>query len=91
MTKLGAKLYTDLKEFVKLCDVVTINLSLSDKTKGMFSKEIIDSMKDAAYLVNNARGAIVDAKAVRLQVFDTVTNSRLSICIHSIVQLFECQ
>lgn len=67
MEKLGAKLYTDLKEFVAQCDVVTINLSLSDKTEGMINKDIIDHMKDGAYLINNARGAIVSAQAVSHQ------------------------
>lgn len=64
MKKVNAKLYTDLKEFLQLCDVVTINLPLSDKTRGMFDAKTIDMMKDGAFLVNNARGAIVDAKAV---------------------------
>ncbi len=30
----------------------------------MFSKEVIGKMKKGAYLVNNARGAIVDREAV---------------------------
>lgn len=64
MQKVNAKLFTDLKEFLSDCDVVTINLPLSDKTKGMFDAETIKVMKDGAYLVNNARGAIVDAQAV---------------------------
>ena len=64
MKKVNAELFTDLKEFLKDCDVVTINVPLSDKTKGMFDAETIKSMKDGAYLVNNARGAIVDPKAV---------------------------
>ncbi len=32
--------------------------------RGMFSKEVIGKMKKGAYLVNNARGAIVDREAV---------------------------
>lgn len=64
MKKVNAELFTDLKEFLKDCDVVTINVPLSDKTKGMFDAETIKSMKDGAYLVNNARGAIVNPKAV---------------------------
>ena len=64
MNKVKAKLFTDLNEFLKDCDVVTINVPLSDKTRGMFNADTIEHMKDGAYLVNNARGAIVDAKAV---------------------------
>ena len=70
MKKVNAELFTDLKEFLKDCDVVTINVPLSDKTKGMFNAEALNAMKDGAYLVNNARGAIVDAKAV-------------SVCLHT--------
>ena len=66
MKKVNAELFTDLKDFLKDCDVVTINVPLSDKTRGMFDAETIKSMKDGAYLINNARGAIVDAKAVSL-------------------------
>jgi phosphoglycerate dehydrogenase-like enzyme len=32
--------------------------------RNMFSKEVIGKMKKGAYLVNNARGAIVDREAV---------------------------
>ena len=32
--------------------------------RGMFSKEVIGKMKKGAYLINNARGAIVDREAV---------------------------
>ena len=65
MNKIGAKFYTDLEEFLGLCDVVTINLPLTDKTRGMFDAKTLNMMKDGAFLVNNARGAIVDAKAVK--------------------------
>ena len=32
--------------------------------RGMFSKEVIGKMKKGAYLVNNARGGIVDRDAI---------------------------
>eukprot|EP00271_Cylindrocystis_brebissonii_P016379 TRINITY_DN39880_c0_g1_i1.p1 TRINITY_DN39880_c0_g1~~TRINITY_DN39880_c0_g1_i1.p1 ORF type:complete len:439 (-),score=84.63 TRINITY_DN39880_c0_g1_i1:23-1339(-) len=61
---LGAKWESDMGEFLKKCDVVSLNVPLSDKTKGMFDKEMIAKMKPGAYLVNNARGALVDVQAV---------------------------
>ncbi|KAL0033197.1 hypothetical protein WJX79_009035 [Trebouxia sp. C0005] len=64
MDEEGVELIKDLDEFLKQCDVVSINVPLSDKTKNMFSKEVIGKMKKGAYLVNNARGAIVDREAV---------------------------
>ena len=32
--------------------------------RGMFSKDVIGKMKKGAYLVNNARGGIVDRDAI---------------------------
>jgi len=60
----GVELVKDLDEFLKQCDVVTINVPLTDKTRGMFTKEVIGKMKKGAYLINNARGAICDREAV---------------------------
>eukprot|EP00850_Spirogloea_muscicola_P003546 SM000014S00334 [mRNA] locus=s14:728401:730941:- [translate_table: standard] len=60
----GATLEGDLDKFLSQCDVVSINLPLSAKTKGMFDQETIAKMKKGAMLVNNARGAIVDVDAV---------------------------
>jgi formate dehydrogenase len=61
----GAKWESDLDKFLQECDVVSINVPLSDKTRGMFNKETIHKMKKGAFLVNNARGAIVDVDAVK--------------------------
>ena len=47
-----------------LCDVVTINAPLHPETEGLFSEELLSSMKRGAYLVNTARGKIVDRDAV---------------------------
>ncbi|KAL8263579.1 hypothetical protein R6Q59_021709 [Mikania micrantha] len=46
------------------CDVVVINMPLTEKTKGMFDKERIAKMKKGVLIVNNARGAIMDTQAV---------------------------
>lgn len=42
------------------CDVVTINCPLHEDTRGLFDKKLLMSMKEGAYLVNTARGAIVN-------------------------------
>jgi len=60
----GATLETNLDEMLPKCDVVVINMPLSDKTRGMFNKEKISKMKKGVLIVNNARGAIMDAQAV---------------------------
>jgi len=63
-SKLQARRVESLEEMLKVCDVVTINCPLHEQTKGLFNKELISKMKKGAWLVNTARGAIVDADAV---------------------------
>lgn len=53
-----------LEDMVSKSDVVTINAPLHEGTKGLFNKELISHMKDGAYLVNTARGAICNAEDV---------------------------
>ena len=47
MKKLGVPLVTDLNEFASRCDVITINVPLTDKTRGMVNKDVINKMKKA--------------------------------------------
>lgn len=53
-----------LEDMVGQCDVVTINCPLHEKTLGLFDKDLISKMKDNAWLVNTARGAICNAQDV---------------------------
>lgn len=53
-----------LEDMVGRADVVTINCPLHEKTKGLFDKNLISKMKDGAWLVNTARGAICVAEDV---------------------------
>ena len=46
------------------CDVVTINCPLHKSTRGLFDQAMLTNMKKGAYLVNTARGAIVDRDAL---------------------------
>lgn len=69
----GATRVTDLYEFLSQCDVVTVNCPLHEGTRGLISAEAIAHMKDGAWLVNTARGAICDAGAVR----NAVTSNKL--------------
>jgi D-3-phosphoglycerate dehydrogenase len=56
--------YVDLETLLKESDFITIHLALTDETRGMIGKKEFDLMKKTAYLVNTARGPIVDAKAL---------------------------
>jgi formate dehydrogenase len=64
LDELGVEFHNDLDTFLGQLDICTINIPLSDKTRGMFNAEVIGKLKKGAYLINNARGAIVDAQAV---------------------------
>ena len=54
----------DIDTLLAQSDVVSVNLSLSDETRGFLSKERIARMKPGAILVNTARGALVDEAAL---------------------------
>lgn len=53
-----------LMEVLPEADIVVLTLPLTEKTRGLFSREAFAAMKDSSVLVNLARGAIVDTKAL---------------------------
>ncbi|KAA8530246.1 hypothetical protein F0562_004955 [Nyssa sinensis] len=60
----GAKFEEDLDAMLPKCDIIVINMPLTEKTKGMFNKDMIAKLKKGVLIVNNARGAIMDTQAV---------------------------
>jgi D-3-phosphoglycerate dehydrogenase len=50
----------DIDTLLAQSDVVSLNLTLGDETRGFLSRERIGRMKTGAILVNTARGALVD-------------------------------
>jgi len=56
--------YMALEEVLKNADVVSIHLKLSDQSRGLLNETRLRLMKKSAYLVNTARGAIVDQDAL---------------------------
>ena len=65
---------SELKEFVEFkndlnalltqSDIVTVHIPLNPETKGFIGAKEIDAMKNGAYLINYARGPIVDDDAL---------------------------
>lgn len=51
-------------ELLARSDVVSIHMPLTGQTRGLFDARTIAGMKDGAVLLNTARGAIVDERAV---------------------------
>ena len=53
-----------LASVLPTADVVILTLPLNDKTRGLFSGDVLALMKDDSVLVNAARGAIIDEAAL---------------------------
>ena len=61
--KSGAE-YLPLDDVMRTADVVSVHLKLSDQSKGLLDEKRLRLMKPTAYLVNTARGPIVDEGAL---------------------------
>jgi D-3-phosphoglycerate dehydrogenase len=55
---------TNLQHLLQESDLVSLHTALSDGTRGMIGREEIAAMKPGAYLVNTARGGLVDEDAL---------------------------
>jgi D-3-phosphoglycerate dehydrogenase len=62
--EIGVTLVEDLGDLLRDSDVVTIHCLLSAETEHLIGPDEIKAMKPTAYLVNTARGAIVDEAAL---------------------------
>jgi phosphoglycerate dehydrogenase-like enzyme len=56
--------FISLEEVLKTADVISIHLALSEQSKNLLNEARLRLMKKSAYLVNTARGAIVDEPAL---------------------------
>lgn len=55
---------TTLEEVIKKSDIVSIHIPATAETYHMFNAETIASMKDGAYIINCARGALIELDAL---------------------------
>jgi len=62
--ELGLTWHDSVEDMIAVCDVVTINCPLHPETENLFDAAMLSKMKRGAYLVNTARGKIVDRDAV---------------------------
>jgi formate dehydrogenase len=62
--ELGLTFHPNVESLVKVCDVVTINTPLHPETEHLFDDKLISKMKRGSYIVNTARGKIVDRDAI---------------------------
>jgi D-3-phosphoglycerate dehydrogenase / 2-oxoglutarate reductase len=73
VTALGGN-WVALSELLKGADFVTIHCPLTAETKKMIGKKELSLMKPSAYLINAARGGIVDEEAL----FDTLKENKIA-------------
>ncbi|MCA9075640.1 MAG: dehydrogenase [Planctomycetaceae bacterium] len=63
-----------LEELLATSDFVSIHCPLTDATRGLIGEKELRLMKPDAYLINTARGGIVDEDAL----FDALTSNRIA-------------
>lgn len=56
--------FTELEEVFRQSDIVSISLSLNEKTRNLVNAHLISQMKPSAILVNTARGEVIDELAL---------------------------
>lgn len=62
--ELGVDLASSVLEAATGADYITVHTPLSDETRGIIGKEVMNAMADGARIVNCARGGIVDEEAL---------------------------
>ena len=70
--QMGVEL-TDLDTVLKNSDFITIHVPLTPETKHSISTEQFELMKDTAYIVNCARGGVIDEDAL----YDALLNNKI--------------
>lgn len=53
-----------LEDLLAKSDVISLHMPLTEETKHLINRETIAAMKDGAYLINTARGKLVDETAL---------------------------
>jgi len=54
----------ELDTLLRTSDIITLHTPLTPQTRGLISRRELDLMKDGVYLVNMARGKVVDQRAL---------------------------
>lgn len=52
-----------LPQLFETADIVSLHVPLNDETRGMINAALLDSMRPGSFLVNTARGAVLDVDA----------------------------
>ena len=71
---LGVTAFTDIDTLLRIADIVTLHCPHTAETHGLISAARIAAMKPTAYLINTARGEVVDEDAL----IGALTNRRIA-------------
>lgn len=64
----------DKETLFRTCDIVSLHTPLNDSTRGLVGEKELSWMKPTAYLINTARGGVVDTHAL----VDALRNHRIA-------------
>ena len=62
--KAGGARFLPLDDVLRAADVLSIHLRLSPESTGLISRERLALLRPSSYIINTARGAIVDESAL---------------------------
>lgn len=71
---LGVIPCTTIDELVSQSDFVSINVPLTENTKGIINAKVLEKMKPTAFLINSARGGVVDEQ----DLFDVLKQRKIA-------------
>lgn len=57
--------YLPLDELLAACDIISLHAAVTPQTRGMVNEAFLSRMKHGSYLINTARGELVDHLAVK--------------------------
>lgn len=60
----GITLYKDIEEVFKRADYISLHIPLTNETRGIVGEKLLSLMKPTAYIINTARGGIIDEAAL---------------------------
>ena len=60
----GITLYKDIEEVFKRADYISLHIPLTPETKNLVGERLLSLMKPTAYIINTARGGIIDEYAL---------------------------
>jgi glyoxylate reductase len=72
----------DLDAALREADVVSLHVPLSERTRGLISRERLALLRDGATLVNTARGAVVDEDALVDELASGRIGAGLDVFVH---------